>query len=147
MATKQPGKAPSQKSDLAQYAKLIEAEAKANKAFASVDRIFSADAIPTLSLKKRRKIRTKTSEAAADGADEASLAKLGKAMSLKLMTKVADAPAEDTLVMFLVERGTYFTAKNPDELMDKYEALHPNEWGWVTDIVRGTDDHEGAGRP
>ena len=46
------------------------------------------------------------------------------------------------------EPGTYITAKDDTALLDKYEALHHDEWGWVTDIVRGPGDtSEGLGRP
>ncbi len=64
------------------------------------------------------------------------------------MPEVAAKHPGDTVVMFLVESGTYITAKDDTALLDKYEALHHDEWGWVTDIVRGPGDtSEGVGRP
>jgi hypothetical protein len=76
------------------------------------------------------------------------LGEQGRAMSERLMPEVAAKHPEDSVVMFLVKSGTYITAKDDTTLLDKYEALHHDEWGWVTDIVRGQSDRsEGVGRP
>lgn len=76
------------------------------------------------------------------------LGEAGRFLSQQLMPEVAAKHPGDTVVMFLVESGTYITAKDDTALLDKYEALHHDEWGWVTDIVRGPGDtSEGVGRP
>jgi hypothetical protein len=76
-----------------------------------------------------------------------NLGKLGRAMSKRLMAEVATNHPHDRVVMFLVESGTYITATDDTALLDKYEALHQDQWGWVTEIVRGPGGDTGVGRP
>lgn len=79
---------------------------------------------------------------------EETLGDLGRAMSKRLMPEIVAKHPGDAVVMFLVESGKYITAKDDTALLDKYEALHQDKWGWVTDIVRGAGDKsEGVGRP
>ena len=72
----------------------------------------------------------------------------GRAMSHEFMSEVAARNPHDRVVMFLVESRTYITAQDDTALLDKYAALHQNEWGWVTDIARGPSGTDsGVGRP
>jgi hypothetical protein len=92
-----------------------------------------------------RRVRSVT---AVSGMTDEKLGKLGRAMNKRLMAEVAANHPDDRVVMFLVESGRYITAKDDSALLDKYTALHKDERGWVTDIVRGPSEHDASvGRP
>ena len=79
---------------------------------------------------------------------ETAIAALGEAMSRELMSTIAIAHPDDRVVMFLVDLNSYLTAKGDSELLERYDALYPDERAWITDIVRGAcDENISVDRP